>query len=89
MDLHSEVKKCMIERLDLQLKVAEIPDDEPLFNGGIGLDSIDALDLMIALGKRFKVVIEDDDLKIFESVDKIVEFIRVQQAQAGAATEQA
>ena len=81
MDLHKEVKQCMIERLDLQKTADEIPNDVPLFREGLGLDSIDALELVIALGKRFKIRIEDDDFGIFASVDKIVEFIQQQQAQ--------
>ena len=85
MDLHNEVKECMIERLDLRKTPEEIPNDIPLFGEGLGLDSIDALDLVIALGKRFGVVIEDDDFGIFGSVDRIVEFIKQQQAQKAAA----
>jgi acyl carrier protein len=74
----------MIERLDLEQTPDEIPNDVPLFGGGLGLDSIDALDLVVALGKRFKIKIEDDDFGIFGSVDKIVEFIEKQQANSVA-----
>jgi acyl carrier protein len=82
-DLHTEVKKCMIERLDLPQKPEEIANDAPLFNEGLGLDSIDALDLVVAFGKRFQVVIEEDHFAIFASVDAIVDFIR--QRHAGRA----
>jgi acyl carrier protein len=76
MDLHVEVKKCMIDRLDLPLTLEDIPNDVPLFKGGLGLDSIDALDLVVAFGKKFMVKIEEDDFHIFASVNHIVDFIR-------------
>lgn len=75
-NLHTEVKKCMIERLDLPQTPEEIPNDVPLFKDGLGLDSIDALDLVVAFGKRFKIVIEEEDFKIFASVNHIVDFIQ-------------
>jgi acyl carrier protein len=74
-DLHVEVKKCMIDRLNLPLTLEDIPDDVPLFKGGLGLDSIDALDLVVAFGKKFAVTIEEDDFHIFASVNHIVDFI--------------
>jgi len=76
--LHSEVKQCIIERLGLPQRVQDIPDDIPLFSGGLGLDSIDALDLVVALSKRFAIVIEEDEVKILQSVNHIVDFIEQQ-----------
>jgi acyl carrier protein len=81
-DLHTEVKRCMIDRLDLQQSPEDIADDIPLFNEGLGLDSIDALDLIVAFGKRFNVVIEEEDFGIFASVNHIVEFIVRKQDEA-------
>lgn len=75
-DLHVEVKRCMIERLDLPMQQEDIPNDAPLFKGGLGLDSIDALDLAVAFGKKFGVTIEEDDFHIFASVNHIVDFIQ-------------
>lgn len=76
-DLHTEVKQCMIERLDLPMQQEDISNEAPLFKGGLGLDSIDALDLAVAFGKKFGVTIEEDDFHIFASVNHIVDFIRV------------
>jgi acyl carrier protein len=81
-DLHTEVKKCMIERLDLRQTPDEIPNDVALFKDGLGLDSIDALELVVALGKRFQIVIEEDNFGIFESVNQIVSFIERQERAA-------
>lgn len=86
LNLHTEVKRCMIDRLDLPQSPEDIADDVPLFKGGLGLDSIDALDLVVAFGKRFNVVIEEEDFGIFASVNHIVDFIarRSDQAQKAA-----
>lgn len=76
MTLEDRVKNCIIERLNLSVKAEEIPDDSPIFGDGLGLDSIDALELVVALQKEFGVQITDDDMSIFRSVMTIADFIR-------------
>jgi acyl carrier protein len=57
-----EMKQFIIETLGLEDLTADaIGDDEPLFAGGLGLDSIDALELGIALRKRFQVQVSEQD----------------------------
>ncbi len=56
--LRAEVKQWMLE--ELMLQVTEIGDDQPLFGpGGLGLDSVDALQLVVALEKRYGLKIPD------------------------------
>jgi acyl carrier protein len=74
--LELRVKQCIIDRLGLDVSADEIEDAAPLFGEGLGLDSIDALELVIAIGKEFDVTIGDDDMGIFQSVNMICEFIR-------------
>lgn len=74
--LEQQVKQCIIDRLGLDVTVDDIEDAAPLFGEGLGLDSIDALELVIAIGKQFEVTIGDDDMDIFQSVNRICEFIR-------------
>lgn len=74
--LETQVKECIIDRLGLDVSADEIEDAAPLFGEGLGLDSIDALELVIAIGKQFAVTIGDDDMDIFQSVNRICEFIR-------------
>ncbi|MBW1923699.1 MAG: acyl carrier protein, partial [Deltaproteobacteria bacterium] len=52
----------------------------PLFGDGLGLDSIDALELVVAIEKHFDVIIEDEDVgkRAFASIDALCEFIREQ-----------
>ena len=49
-----KIKQMIVENLMLQIPATEIPDDQPLFGpGGLGLDSVDALQLVVALDKQF------------------------------------
>ncbi|MBT1685728.1 phosphopantetheine-binding protein [Dawidia soli] len=76
--LMADLKRQIIEALNLKhLTPAEIGDDQPLFGEGLGLDSIDALELIVLLQQQYKVKIENpqDGPKIFRSVRTIAEFI--------------
>ena len=77
--LHERVKQLLIERLQLEgMAPADIEDAAPLFGEGLGLDSIDALELVIGIEKVFGVRIQDEEVgaKAFASVNALVEFLR-------------
>jgi acyl carrier protein len=82
-ELELEIKKLIVSALQLEeLRVEDIPSDEPLFGEGLGLDSIDALELGVALRKRFSLKIEtvNDDLKLhFRNVRSLAAFVQAQQ----------
>ena len=77
--LQQSVKRLIVEALMLEDVVPdEIVDDAPLFGEGLGLDSIDALELAIAIDKRFGVKIEAEDERnkeIFRSVSSLTAHI--------------
>lgn len=62
-ELHQELKAFIIETMNLEdVTPADISDDTPLFaDEGLGLDSIDALELVLALKKKYGIVIEAND----------------------------
>ena len=62
-ELHHELKSFLIETMNLEdIAADEIGDDMPLFSPeGLGLDSIDALELVLALKKKYGIVIEASD----------------------------
>jgi acyl carrier protein len=69
----------IIDTLKLEeISVEEIDDDVPLFKEGLGLDSIDALELVVAIEKVFNVIIEDEDVgkEAFGSVRILAGFIQ-------------
>lgn len=73
------LKKMIIDTLKLEdITVEEIGDDTPLFREGLGLDSLDALELVVAIEKNFNVIIEDEKVgkKAFESVRALAVFIQ-------------
>lgn len=78
-DLSTEVKQLIIETLDLEdIEPADINDEEALFVDGLGLDSIDALELGVAIKKAYDVKIDgntDDSKKHFYSVKTLCDFI--------------
>jgi acyl carrier protein len=78
-DLVSELKKLIIETLKLEeITPEDIEDDGPLFGDGLGLDSIDALELVVTLEKTYGVVILDSEVgkRVFRSVNALAQFIR-------------
>lgn len=80
MSLENEIKTLIIESLELEdVTVDDINDEEPLFISGLGLDSIDALELGMALKKQYHVDLGDnkeENKKYFYSVKTIADFIR-------------
>ena len=83
MELEVQIKRLIIDSLELEdISVDDIADDEPLFNEGLGLDSIDALELGMALKKKFNLEMSKDkneNKKYFYSVKTIADFVRKQQ----------
>ncbi|HEY4160370.1 MAG TPA: phosphopantetheine-binding protein [Polyangiaceae bacterium] len=76
--LKSEVKRALIEELDLRGRTeADLDDSAPLFGAGLGLDSLDALQLAMAIEERFGVKIPEGDegKRIFASINAIVAHI--------------
>ncbi len=81
--LMADLKKQIIEQLNLQdIKPEDIGDDQPLFVEGLGLDSIDALELIVLLQQHYKIKLSnaDDGPNVFRSVRTMAEYIRAHQA---------
>ncbi len=76
-NLAPRVKELIVRRLKLEIDPASIQDDAPLFGEGLGLDSIDALELVLGLEQEFGIKVEDEEVgvKAFSSVNALVDFI--------------
>jgi len=83
--LSSEVKVAIVRCLRMPIKPEEIEDEMPLFDEGLGLDSIDALEIVLELQRSFSVEISDEQVgkRVLRSVSTIVAFIESQRAAAG------
>ena len=77
--MQNEIKLLIIESLFLEdIKPEEIKNDEALFGEGLGLDSIDALELGIALQRKYGIIIKEGDeenRQHFASVNSLIEFV--------------
>ena len=76
-DLAPRVKDLIVRRLKLDIDPTTIQNDAPLFGEGLGLDSIDALELVLGLEQEFGIKVEDEEVgvKAFASVNALVDFI--------------
>ncbi len=77
-DLKVTLKQQIIESLNLQgMKPEDIDDNAPLFGEGLGLDSIDSLELMVLLERNYGIKIEDarEGRKVLSSVQSMADYI--------------
>jgi len=78
-ELKQQLKEFIINELFLEdITPEEIEDDAPLFGEGLGLDSLDAVELVVLLRKQYKIDIKDmDEGKIaFRSIDTLAKYIQ-------------
>jgi acyl carrier protein len=83
-DLTNKLKEEIIKQLNLgDLKPEDIDINASLFGDGLGLDSIDALELIVLLDKNYGIKIKDpkDGQKIFQSIKSMADYITEQQSQ--------
>ena len=83
--LERQVKAAIVRCLRMPITPEEIEVDMPLFGEGLGLDSIDALELVLELQRSFGVVVGDEQMgqRVLGSVRTIVEFIESSRQAAG------
>jgi acyl carrier protein len=82
-ELKSQIKRMLVENLMLQNAADEIADDQALFGpGGLGLDSVDALQVVVALDKNYGLKISDPETakKIIYSVNTIAAAVETHQS---------
>ncbi len=73
--LTERIKNVIVERLNIDLDPSLITDDQPIFGRGLSLDSIDALELFVVIEDEFGVTIYDDNMEVFGSINKLVDYI--------------
>jgi acyl carrier protein len=87
-ELKTQIKQLIVDRLKLEVDPASIDDAQPLFGEGLGLDSIDALELVLGVEQEFSVKIEDEEMgaQALSNVNSLAEFVH---AKRGGATAEA
>lgn len=76
-EVKARLKGMIVERLKLQVEPGAITDDSALFGEGLGLDSIDALELVVGLEQEFGVQVPDEAVgrEAFASINTLAEFV--------------
>jgi acyl carrier protein len=76
-ELKSQIKQLIVDRLKLDVDPATIEDAQPLFGEGLGLDSIDALELVLGIEQEFGVKVEDEEMgqAALSSVNALADFV--------------
>jgi acyl carrier protein len=84
LDLKARIKQTIVERLKLDVEPSQIGDATPLFGEGLGLDSIDALELVLGIEQEFGVKVEDEEVgaRALASVDALADFVLSKQVAA-------
>jgi acyl carrier protein len=80
--LRSEIKQMLVENCMLQIPAEEISNDQPLFGpGSLGLDSVDALQLVVALDKNYGLKVPDPEAakSILHSIDSMADAVAARQ----------
>jgi acyl carrier protein len=80
--LRSEIKKMLVENCMLQIPAEEIKDEQALFGpGSLGLDSVDALQLVVALDKNYGLKVPDPEAakSILHSINSVAEAVQKKQ----------
>lgn len=77
-DLQNEVAQLMVECLNLEVTANQISPDAPLYGDGLGLDSIDILEVSLVLSKRYGLQLRTDSVdnqQIFSSLHSLCDYI--------------
>lgn len=85
-ELRSEIKRAIVRSLRLPMQPEEIGDSTPLFGEGLGLDSIDVLELVLEIERSFGVSITDEQTgtQVLRSVDSIADYIQANRPRQSA-----
>lgn len=78
MSIEHRVKEVIIRKLSLDVTPEEIGDDDPLFDGGLGLNSMATIEIIVGLEEEFEIQVPDEDLRVelFDSVKTMADYVK-------------
>ena len=74
-----QIKTELIDRLQLELRAEDIDDDAFLFGGGLSLDSIDAMEILLGMQACFGAMIPDGDIASMRTINTLADFVLAEQ----------
>ena len=81
-DVLFKIKSELIDRLQLDFKPHHIDDDAYLFGGGLTLDSIDAMEIVLGMQSCFDVMLPDGDISSMRTINTLADFVMAEQLRA-------
>ena len=78
MSIENRVKQVIIRTLSLEVDTEEIDDEDQLFGGGLGINSMATIEIIVGLEEEFGIEVPDDDLRVelFDSVQTMADYVR-------------
>lgn len=78
MSIEHRVKQVIIRTLSLEVDADEIDDEDELFGGGLGLNSMATIEIIVGLEEEFGIEVPDEDLRVelFDSVQTMADYVR-------------
>ena len=78
MSIEYRVKQVIIRTLSLEVDAEEIDDEDALFGGGLGLNSMATIEIIVGLEEEFDIEVPDEDLRVelFDSVQTMADYVR-------------
>ncbi len=78
MSIEHRVKQVIIRTLSLEVDADEIDDEDELFGGGLGINSMATIEIIVGLEEEFDIEVPDEDLRveIFDSVQTMADYVR-------------
>lgn len=88
-EIKTKLKQLLVQNLSLEdVKPEDIKDEAPLFNEGLGLDSLDAVEIVVILQRNFGLEVKNMEMgrKIFQSVNTLADYVYENTVKSGAAS---
>ncbi len=87
MSIEHRVKQVIVRTLSLEVDAEEIDDEDALFGGGLGLNSMATIEIIVGLEEEFDIEVPDEELRVelFDSVQTMADYIRTARQKVPAA----